>query len=217
MKGCTLIELLQLSVAHDELNINKSDNIEVCSAMYSKVDYHNYIGNDMDESAAMRFEQHYRSCPDCLKGLNNEWENYENEAIYHKVSKTMGSICAPSIFTVILKKSSDFFSFFDNGLAQWTQGSAYFAHRGGDDDTSIAFHKKIGNLAVHIELVRKPSRLIDIHVVIANDAAREPVMFEVALFKGSRCIETVGANFNQNLKLIIMSSELQTTMEKSLQ
>jgi len=69
-------------------------------------------------------------------------------------------------------------------------GSPAFAHRGTGTE-SISFYKKAGKLTAHLEIVRRDERLADIHIRLTDDSGIELTSFEVALFEGERCVETV--------------------------
>lgn len=71
-------------------------------------------------------------------------------------------------------------------------GSPVFVHR-GKGDKRISFHKKAGNLIVHLEIVQTDKMLADINVCLTDDSGNSISPFEVELFKGERCIETVYA------------------------
>jgi hypothetical protein len=78
--------------------------------------------------------------------------------------------------------------------------SSAFAHRGIGTE-SISFYKKAGKLTVHLEIVRRDERLADIHIRLTDDSGIELTSFEVALFKGERCVETVSTIKSNTISL----------------
>jgi hypothetical protein len=164
-----------------------------CASSFNRSDYVRYIAGEMDEDADERFERHCRSCPSCLEGLGQAYDLYENDMLYAMVIQRMDQLEAPGILTILLKKAGELVDTISGATGGWEYGSTAFAHR-GPGDTGLAFHKTVGRLTIHLELLRKPSSLIDINVLIADPSSREPVIFEVALYKGDRCLETIGVS-----------------------
>jgi hypothetical protein len=80
----------------------------------------------------------------------------------------------------------------------WYMGSPAFAHR-GIKAKNISFHKKAGNLVVHLEIVQSDGRFADIHVRLTDNKSKYVSSIEAELFKGERCIETVSTLKNNTI------------------
>lgn len=138
----------------------------------------------------------------CIKKFLNKdimpLEEDEVEKFMQKFSFTK-EICQDSLSNLWLrlKEKSICLVQLPNG---WNTWSPQFAHRSSDND-SVSFYKKIGFITVHLEIIRKQSRLADINVTICDDSNKEPAIFEVSLFKGERCMETAGIVKNKKVSL----------------
>lgn len=79
-------------------------------------------------------------------------------------------------------------------------GSPAFAHRESGAG-SISFRKKVEKRTVHLEVVRRDERHADIHIRLTDDSGKDLFPFEIALFKGERCIETLSTTKDHTLSL----------------
>jgi len=79
-------------------------------------------------------------------------------------------------------------------------GSPAFAHR-ESGARSISFRKKVEKRTVHLEIVRRDERHADIHIRLTDDSGNDLFPFEIALFKGERCIETLSTTKGHTLSL----------------
>ncbi len=77
-------------------------------------------------------------------------------------------------------------------LAGWNQGSPVFAFRSAWKNC-IRFHKEIGKITVHLEIIKKDDRVTDLNVCLIDETSREKAAFEIELFTGNRCIESITA------------------------
>ncbi|MGA1840207.1 MAG: hypothetical protein ACMUIU_06230 [bacterium] len=79
-------------------------------------------------------------------------------------------------------------------------GSPAFAHR-ESGTKSISFQKKAERWIVHLEIVRGDKRHVDIHIRLTDNSGKDISPFEIALFKGERCIETLSTTKGHTLSL----------------
>lgn len=126
------------------------------------------------------------------------FEEDEVEKLMQKFSFTK-EICQDSLSNlwIRLKEKSICLVQLPNG---WNTWSPQFAHRSSDKGC-VSFHKKIGFITVHLEVIRKQSRLADLNVIVCDESNKESSVFEVSLFKGERCIETAGIVKNKKVAL----------------
>lgn len=72
----------------------------------------------------------------------------------------------------------------------WMPGSAAFAFRETNTST-ISFHRKVGKLTIHMEIVRRDERLADINVKVTDNSETKTHAFDAELLKGDQCVETI--------------------------
>lgn len=77
--------------------------------------------------------------------------------------------------------------------AGWQQGSPAFATRGPSEEGRVRLCKEAGKLTVHLEIVRRGERLVDVNVRLTDTSGRDTSSFEVELLKDTRSLETVGS------------------------
>jgi len=79
--------------------------------------------------------------------------------------------------------------------AEWQTVSPAFAVRDNAQD-NISFHKSIGKLTIHLEIVHRDQNLADIHVKLTNSSKKNSFLFDVELIKDNRCVETINTAQN---------------------
>jgi hypothetical protein len=79
-------------------------------------------------------------------------------------------------------------------------GSPAFAHR-ESGTKGLSFRRKVDKRTVHLELVRRDERHADIHVRLTDDSGKDLSSFDIALFKGERCIEILSTTKSHTLSL----------------
>jgi hypothetical protein len=75
-------------------------------------------------------------------------------------------------------------------LDGWSAGSPAFACRGAEAKT-VTLHREFGKLTMHLEVIGRPDRLADIHLLLTDESRRDKSTFEVELFRGDRCVEAI--------------------------
>lgn len=123
-----------------------------------------------------------------LKELYDIWE-FAEESIPSLETETIDEIMNkffPPLRIRILEKVIEIIKL-PSGLHM---GSTAFAVR-GKDAQSISFHKMVGRRTVHVQITGRDERLADIHVRLTDDSGKGLSAFQVELFKGKKCIETV--------------------------
>lgn len=90
------------------------------------------------------------------------------------------------LWVIFREKTLEIFEEFSG----WNFGSPAFAYR-GDEKKQISYYKEIGKITVHLEILKKEDRLADLSICLTDDSSREKSSFELELFRGKRCLETI--------------------------
>ena len=100
----------------------------------------------------------------------------------------------------LLIRTNEWCAEFFGAVSGWKSGSTVFAFR-ETPSRSITYHKQIGRMTIHLEVVNRSDRLVDIRVCLIDDTHRDTSSFDIALFNGEKCVEALNGTIGETLTL----------------
>jgi hypothetical protein len=149
------------------------------------------IEHQMDEVyAALEFEQ-----------ANIPW--LDSETIETLVDPYSHSQPSPSLVDIWVKLGTQIIETIHKAET-WQLGSPAFAVRANSTDT-VSFHKKLGKMTIHLEIVRRDESLADINVKLIDNTGNNSYSFDVELIKENRCVETINTTHNNLVSFLAVA------------